>query len=550
MKTFHFVLICICTFLTFNCKNEPEFDILIKNGTIVNGSGKASFIGDIAINSDTIVSIGDLSEKTAVTEIDATGLVVAPGIINMLSWAASSLEADGRSMSDIKQGVTLEVFGEGNSMGPEVNKNPETGVVTTITLKQKLDALAKKGVSTNIASFVGATTLRKNTVGYDDRAATPEELMEMKAMVKQAMEEGAVGIGSALIYAPAFYSSTEELIEISKVAAEYDGLYISHMRSEGVNFLQSTDELIRIADEAGIRAEVHHLKQSGKDNWPKLDLFINKVDSAQNAGLAITGNMYTYVAASTGLSAAMPPWVQEGGYKKWSERLQDPKTRKEVLKAMREPAREWESLMQGAGSADNMILVGFKNDSLKYLSGKTLQEVAEMRKSSPEDTAIDLVIQDGSRVQVIYFVMDEENVRRQVALPWVSFGSDGGSYAAEGDRIKRSTHPRSYGNFARLFAKYVREENVISLEEAVRKSTSLPASNLRIKKRGKLQEGYFADIAIFDFDKIQDNATFTDPHQYSSGMIHVIVNGTQVLKNGEHTGEMPGRVVHGPGYVE
>lgn len=540
----------MCTILTFSCKNEPEYDILIKNGRIVNGSGEASFVGDVAINADTIVAIGNLKGESAKVEIDANGLVVAPGFINMLSWAASSLETDGRSMSDIKQGVTLEVFGEGTSMGPIINKDPETGQVTLTTLKQKMDALAKKGVSTNIASFIGATTLRKNTVGYDDRPATGQELDSMKAMVKQAMEEGAVGIGSALIYAPAFYSSTEELIEISKVAAEYDGLYISHMRSEGVNFLQSTEELIRIADEAGIRAEVHHLKQSGKDNWPKLDLFINKVDSAQNAGLSITANMYSYVAASTGLSAAMPPWVQEGGYKKWSQRLQDPKIRKKVLKAMREPALDWESLMQDAGSADNMILVGFKNDSLKYLSGKTLQEVADMRKTSPEDTAIDLVIQDGSRVQVIYFVMNEENVRKQIALPWVSFGSDGGSYAAEGDRIKRSTHPRSYGNFARIFAKYVREEKVISLEEAVRKLTSLPASNLRIKKRGKLQEGYFADIAIFDFDRIQDNATFTDPHQYSSGMVHVIVNGTEVLKNGEHTGKMPGRVVHGPGYAE
>ena len=529
---------------------KHDFDILIKNGNIVDGTGDAYFVGDLAINADTIVAIGNLKGKSGKQEIDATGLVVAPGFINMLSWAASSLQSDGRSMSDIKQGVTLEVFGEGNSMGPVLKKNATNNTVEVITLKEKLDELVAKGVSPNVASLVGATTLRKNTVGFDDRAATTEELEAMKAMVKQAMEEGALGVGSALIYAPAFYSSTEELIELSKVAAQYDGIYTSHIRSEGTRFLQSVDELIRIANEAGVRAEIHHLKQSGKENWPKLDVAIRKIDSARNAGLSITANMYSYVAASTGLDAAMPPWVQEGGYRKWSERLQDPEIRKKVLEAMRTPALDWESLMQGAGSADKMILVGFRNDSLKYLSGKTLQEVAEMRNTTPEDTAIDLVIQDGSRVQVIYFVMNEDNVRRQVALPWVSFGSDGGSIAAEGSRIKNSTHPRAYGNFARVLAKYTRDEKVISLEEAIRKLTSLPASNLRIKKRGSLKEGNFADIAIFDFDKIQDNATFTEPHQYATGMIHVLVNGVKVLKDGEHTGEMPGRVVHGPGYVE
>lgn len=550
MKIFKINLICICTLLLSNCTKQPDFDILIKNGKIVDGSGEGHFIGDVAINADTIAAIGNLKHKSARQEIDATGLVVAPGFINMLSWAASSLKKDGRSMSDIKQGVTLEVFGEGSSMGPTIKKNTEDNTIEVITLKEKLDALAEKGVSPNIASFIGATTLRINTVGYGDRPATEKELDSMKAMVKQAMEEGAVGIGSALIYAPAFYSSTEELIEICKVASQYGGMYISHIRSEGSRLLESVDELIRIAHEANIGAEIHHLKQSGKENWPKLDDVIIKVDSARNAGLSISANMYSYIAASTGLSAAMPPWVQEGGYKKWAERLQDPKIRKRVLKSMREPAIDWESLMQGAGSAAKMILVGFKNDSLKYLSGKTLEEVANMRNTSPEDTAIDLVIQDGSRVQVIYFLMTEENVKRQIALPWISFGSDAGSYAAEGDRLKHSTHPRAYGNFSRVLGRYTRDEKVISLEEAVRKLTSLPASNLRIKKRGSLKEGNYADIAIFDFDKIEDNATFTEPHQYASGMVHVLVNGIEVLQDGEHTGNTPGRVVHGPGYVK
>lgn len=537
-----------CAVLVFSCEKRPTFDILIKNGIIVDGSGQTGFVGDLAINADTIVAIGNLRDKSAKQELDATGLVVAPGFINMLSWAASSLEEDGRSMSDIMQGVTLEVFGEGSSLGPIRKRENNTEVV--ITLKEKLDALAKKGVATNIASLVGATTLRINAIGYEDREATAEELDAMKGMVAQAMEEGALGIGSSLIYAPAFYSTTEELIEICKVASRYGGLYTSHIRSEGNRLLESVDELLQIASEANIGAQIHHLKQSGKENWDKLDEVIRKVDSARNVGLSVSANMYSYIAASTGLDAAMPPWVQEGGYEKWAERLQDPEIRKKVLKSMREPAVDWESLMQGAGSADKMILVGFKNDTLKYLSGKTLEEVAKMRNTSPEDTAMDLVIQDGSRVQVIYFLMDEENVRRQIALPWMSFGSDGGSFAAEGERLNHSTHPRAYGNFARVLGKYTRDEKVISLEEAIRKLTSLPASNLKIKKRGSLKEGNYADIAIFNFDKIKDNATFAEPHQYASGMAHVLVNGVVVIKDGEHTGETPGRVVHGPGYIK
>ncbi|SFT95319.1 N-acyl-D-amino-acid deacylase [Algoriphagus locisalis] len=541
------------------CSSPEKYDVLIKNGQIVDGSGSDSFIGDIGIRADTVAAIGDLSGAKAKSEIDATGLVVAPGFINMLSWATESLIEDGRSQSDIRQGVTLEVFGEGWSMGPlseemKVDEEKSQGdikfPVSWTSLSEYLDFLVEKGVSTNVASFVGATTVRIHELGYEDRAPTVEEIESMKSLVKQAMEEGALGVGSSLIYAPAFYASTEELIELCKVAAAYDGMYISHMRSEGGRLLESMDELIRIADEAKIRAEIYHLKESGKANWGKYDAVVSKIDSARSAGLHITTDMYNYVAGATGLDAAMPPWVQEGGYDKWAERLQDPAIRKKVLEEMKTPTDEWESLMQAVEGPEKMILVGFKNDSLKYLTGNTLAEVAELRNLSPEETAMDLVIQDGSRVGTIYFLMSEENVKKQIALPYMSFGSDAGSYSIEGVFLKSSYHPRAFGNFARILGKYVREEKVISLEEAIYKLTTLPATNLKIKKRGALKEGYFADLAIFDPNKIQDHATFEEPMQYATGMVHVFVNGTPVLKDGEHTGALPGQVVRGPGYKE
>lgn len=557
MKPGQFVFLAILLLLLDSCAETQHFDVLIKNGQIVDGTGKPSYIGDLGINADTIAAVGNLESATGNIEIDASGLVVAPGFINMLSWATESLIEDGRSMGDIKQGVTLEVFGEGWSMGPlnEKMKKEEQESQGDIkydiewtTLNEYLEYLTKKGTSPNVASFVGATTLRIHTVGYEDRAPTPQELDSMKLMVKQAMEEGALGVGSSLIYAPAFYSSTEELIKLCKVAAKYDGMYISHMRSEGSRLLVSLDELIRIADEAEIRAEIYHLKQSGKENWDKLDAVVAKVDSARAVGLHITADMYNYVAGATGLDASMPPWVQEGGYDKWAERLKDPEIRKKVGEEMMIPTDEWESLMQAAGDPDKILLVGFKNDSLKYLTGKTLKEVAEMRGTTPENAAMDLVVQDGSRVGTIYFLMSEDNVKKQIALPWMSFGSDAGSMAAEGVFLKSNTHPRAYGNFARLLGKYVRDEKVISLEEAVRKLTQLPATNLKIKKRGSLIEGNFADIVLFNPDTITDRATFEKPHQYAEGMVHVFVNGVQVLRNGEHTGAFPGRVVRGPGF--
>lgn len=557
MKAFYLLLICLIGISS--CQKPQQFDVLIKNGQILDGSGSPSFIGDVGINADTIAAIGKLENAVGTLEIDATGLAVAPGFINMLSWAVESLIEDGKSQSDIRQGVTLEVFGEGNSMGPlsEAMKADELKSqgdikypISWTTLKEYLEFLEKKGVATNVASFVGATTVRIHELGYENRAPSPEELERMKNLVRQAMEEGALGVGSSLIYAPAFYASTEELIELCKVAAEYDGMYISHMRSEGVRLLESLDELIRIASEAGIRAEVYHLKMSGRDNWSKYDQVVAKIDSARAAGLEITTDMYNYVAGATGLDASMPPWVQEGGYEKWAERLQDPAIRKRVLQEMTTPTTEWESLMQAVEGPDKIILVGFKNDSLKYLTGKTLAEVAALRNTSPAETAMDLVVQDGSRVGTVYFLMSEENVKKQIALPYMSFGSDGGSLATEGVFLKSSTHPRAFGNFSRLLGKYVRDEKVISLEEAVYKLTTLPATNLKIKKRGALKEGYFADLAIFDPAKIQDHATFENPMQYSTGMVHVLVNGTQVLKDGEHTGALPGRMVKGPGAKE
>jgi N-acyl-D-amino-acid deacylase len=557
MKSFKVLMLLVLT--AYSCSTPTTYDVLIKNGTIADGSGNPTYIGNVGINADTIAAIGELKNAKGALEIDASGLVVAPGFINMLSWATESLIADGKSQSDIRQGVTLEVFGEGNSMGPLTAENKKEWQenqgdlkfdIDWNTLDEYLQSLVKRGVSPNVASFIGATTVRVNHIGYEDRAPTDEEMESMKNMVRQAMEDGALGVGSSLIYAPAFYSSTEELIELCKVASEYDGMYISHMRSEGNRLLESMDELIRIADEANIRAEIYHLKMSGKENWSKYDAVVKKIDSARAAGLHITTDMYTYVAGATGLDASMPPWVQEGGYEKWSERLQDPAIRKKVLEAMRTSANDWENLMYAAGTSDNLLLVGFENDSLRHYTGKTLTEVAKIHGKSPEETAMDLVIADGSRVGTVYFLMTEDNVKKQVALPYMSFGSDAGSMAPEGDFLNYSTHPRAYGNFARVLGKYVRDEKVISIEEAVRKLSSLPASNLKIKKRGSLTEGYFADLAIFNPETVQDHATFAEPHQLSTGMVHVFVNGEQVLKDGEHTGATPGKVVRGPGYKD
>ncbi len=551
------ILFVLAVTLLAACQKTQTYDLVIRNAMIYDGSGKAPMPGDIAVNADTIVALGDLGDAKGKQELDAQGMAVSPGFINMLSWATESLIHDPRGMSDIKQGVTLEVMGEGWSMGPLNDsmkiqmKNDQGDIkfdVEWTTLGEYLNYLEKRGVSPNVASYVGATTLRIHEIGFADREPTAEEQERMKALARQAMEEGALGIGASLIYAPAFYAKTPELIELCKVASEYNGGYITHMRSEGNKILEAVDETIRIAKEANIRAEIYHLKAGGKQNWAKMDQVIAKLDSAQKAGIDIAANMYTYIAGATGLDASMPPWVQEGGYAEWSKRLQDPAIRKRVAAEMKTDAQDWENLYFSAGTPDNLILVGFKNDTLKQYTGKTLAEVSKMRGTSPEETAMDLVIQDGTRVGTVYFLMSEDNVKKQIKLPYISFGSDAEAPAPEGDFLKSSTHPRAYGNFARLLGKYVRDEKVIPLEEAIYKLTSLSANKLKIQKRGLLQPGYYADIAIFDPAKVKDNATFEKPHQYSDGMIHVFVNGVQVLKNGEHTGAKPGRFVKGPGY--
>ncbi|MDA9851908.1 D-aminoacylase [Flavobacteriaceae bacterium] len=543
--------------LFFSCSQGPKVDVVIQNGTLYDGTGSPPFIGTVAIKGDKIVYVGPPKFFRADQNINATDKAVSPGFINMLSWGVDSLIEDGKSQSDIFQGVTLEVFGEGMSWGPlndplKASMKKKQGdiqyEITWTTLGEYLQFLEDKGVSTNVASFLGATTLRINAVGYEDRAPNVEELELMKDLVHQGMKEGAMGIGSSLIYAPAFYSSTEELIEICKVAADYGGMYISHMRSEGNKLLESVDELLTIANEAGIPAEIYHLKQSGKKNWGKLDRVIQKIDSARAKGLKITTDMYTYTAGATGLDASMPPWVQEGGLEQWIERLKDPQIRKRVIKEMKTDTDEWENLMRAAESPDKLILVGFKNDSLKYLTGKTLTEVVKIKGKSPEETAIDLVIQDGSRVGTVYFLMDEENIKRQIQLPYMSFGSDAGSLATEGVFLKNSTHPRAFGNFARLLGKYVRDEQIIPMEEAIYKLSGLPATNLKIKERGFLKENYFADVVVFDPKSIRDFATFENPMQYATGIEQVWVNGTHVLENGTHTGAFGGRFVKGPGY--
>lgn len=544
--------------LATGCSPVQEYDVVIRNGTVYDGSGAAPVIADLVIKGDRIEAVGKLENVRGKTEIDATGLAVAPGFINMLSWATESLIEDGRSQSDIRQGVTLEVFGEGWSMGPlndamKKEMMEQQGDITFpvewTTLGEYLEFLERRGVSTNIASFVGATTVRIHELGFEDRVPDPDELDRMRGLVKQAMEEGALGVGSSLIYAPAFYAKTPELIELSKVAASYGGMYISHMRSEGNRLLEAVDELITIAREAKILAEIYHLKAAGRPNWGKMAEVIRRVEAARAEGLRITADMYTYTAGATGLDAAMPPWVQEGGLKEWIRRLKDPAVRARVRKEMSTPTDAWENLYLAAGSPDNVLLVGFKQDSLKYLTGRSLAEVATMRGTSVEETAMDLVIDDDTRVGTVYFLMSEENVAKQIALPWVSFDSDAESLAPEGAFLKSNPHPRAYGNFARLLGKYVREEKVITLEEAVRRLTTLPAGNLSINERGALIQGYFADVVVFDPATITDHATFDKPHQYATGMVHVFVNGTQVLKDGEHTGAKPGRIVRGPGWV-
>jgi N-acyl-D-amino-acid deacylase len=540
----------------FACRPAPVHDLVVRNAVVYDGSGSAPLSGGVAVDGDAIVAVGDLGRARGRTEIDAGGLAVAPGFINVLSWATESLLADGRSLGDLRQGVTLEVFGEGWSMGPLTEAMQREVVarqgdirfdVTWTTLGEYLDHLVARGIATNVASFVGATTVRIHELGYADRPPTPEELARMQELIRRAMEEGALGVGSSLIYPPAFFASTEELVALAQAVAPYGGVYISHLRSEGDRFLEALGELIEISRRAGVAAEVYHLKAAGRDNWGKLPEAIARIEAARAEGLAITADMYTYTAGATSLAACLPPWVQEGGHEEFLERLRDPATRHRLAREMTTPSEEWENFFLAAG-AEQILLVGFKTEALKPLTGKTLAQVAAERGTSPEVTVIDLLAEDEGEVAAVYFLMSEDNVRRQLTLPWVAFGSDAPSMAPEGVFLKASTHPRAYGNFARLLGRYVRQEQLIPLAEAIRRLTALPAENLHLERRGRLAPGYFADLVVFDPETIIDHATFEEPHQLATGVVHVFVNGVQVLAQGEHTGATPGRVVRGPGW--
>src|SRR3954447_4174626 len=536
----------------------PAYSVLIRGGTIYDGSGSAPYIGDVAMKGDKIVYVGPHAPGRAGRVVDAKGKAVSPGFINMLSWATESLIADGRGLSDTRQGVTLEVFGEGDSMGPLTPEMKRLALkregdikypIRWTTLAQYLEYLQRKGVTPNVASFVGATTARVHELGEKDVDPTPAQLTRMRALVRQAMKEGAVGVGSSLIYAPANYAQTPELVAITSEAAKCGGMYISHMRSEGNKLIEAIDELMAISKQSGAPAEIYHFKQAGQPNWGKIDGAVARVEAARASGQRITADMYNYPAGATGLDAAMPTWVQSGGLEAWIQRLKDPAVRARLVKEMRTPSADWENLMLLAGSPDKVLLIAFKNPKLKPLTGKTLAEVARMRGKSPEETAMDLVIEDGSRVGTVYFLMSEDNVKREAGLPWMSFGSDEQSEAPEGVFLKSSSHPRAYGNFIRVLAEYVRKDRVATLPDAIRRLSALPATNLGIRQRGSLKPGYYADVVVFDPATVQDHATFDKPKQLATGVRDVFVNGVQVWRNGKHTGAKPGRVVRGPGWT-
>lgn len=538
--------------------SQSTFDVIIKNGTVYDGTGRPAAKVDIGIRGDRIAAIGNLSRAAAPMILDAKGMAVAPGFINMLSHSETSLIVDSRSLSEIKQGVTTQIFGE-FSMGPVNEEMKRRGrgsqgdsrfSIEWTTLVEYLSYLESRGIPQNVASFIGAATIREYVIGLEDKPPTPEQLDQMRELVRREMQGGALGITTALIYPPAFFAKTEELIELCKVAAKYKGKYTTHMRSEANQLIEAVEETIRISREAGLPAEIYHLKAAGEANWPKMDQVIKMIQRARRQGLKITANMYTYPAGGTGLSASMPPWVFEGGNEAGYRRLQDPETRKKIADAIRTPSNDWENLYQLAGSPDRLVLASFRSEKLKPLVGKTLGEVAKMRGKDPIETIMDLVLEDRSRIGTIYFLMNEDNIKKQIRLPWVSFGSDAASVAPEGAVLRSAAHPRAYGNFARLLGKYVREEKVISLTDAIRRLSSLPATNLGLADRGFLRKGMFADIVVFDPLTISDRATFENPHQLSIGVRDVFVNGVQVLKDGEHTGAKPGKALWGPGKVK
>ena len=537
MRFFFFIFFVLSFFV---CSAQKQFDVILRNGVIYDGSGNKSYNGDVGINADTIAAIGDLSRAKGKMEINVNQLAIAPGFVNMLSWADGTLLTDGRSMSDIKQGVTLEVFGEGWSPGPRHRRKNDK---LWTTLGGYFDHLEKKGVSPNFASFVGATTVRTYVLDQKNIKPNAAELLQMKNLVKQAMEQGAMGLGSSLIYAPATFASTEELIELGKVVHSYGGSYITHMRSESDQILEAINETFRISKEAGIPAEIYHLKINHQRNWNKIDTVLAKIDSAQKAGLKITANMYPYVASATGLKERVPTWVQEGGLTQMRARIKDPITRKRILYEMEN------GIPTKNSDPKNVMLLGFRKDSLNLLyKSKRLMEVAKLHGKNADETVLDLLLADKSSIPALFFLISEENMKKMLAQPYVSIGSDGGSLALTPEFMEQGTHPRAYGTFARFLGKYVRDEKMMTMEEGIRRMTSLPIAHLKIKKRGELKKGFFADIVVFDPKQITDQATFDNPHQYATGVTHVFVNGTLVLNEGEHTGAFPGKAIRGPGY--
>jgi len=547
MKILIHYCLALLILLFAGCSAPQEYDVLIKNGLLVDGSGESSYLGDLGIRGDTIAAMGDLGRAKGTVEIDAVGLTVAPGFINMLSWANVSLIQDGRSQGDIRQGVTLEVMGEGRSMGPlndrmkksmKENQGSIKYDVSWTSLGEYLEFLEEKGVSTNVTSFIGNGTLRQYLIGFENRPPTETEMDSMKLLVRQAMEEGAVGMSTSLIYVPSGHASTEEIIELAKVVSEHDGMYVSHIRDEEGKLLEAVSELITIAEEADLPSEIYHFKASGNANWQLLDSAITLVEDARDRGLPITTDMYMYNASSTGLNVLMPAWAKEGGHGATMRFLEQPDKKAQIIEEM-----------DFHVPPENILLVGFRNEEMRHNIGKNLKEVADERGISAGQAVTDLIYEDNSRIQVVYFSMSKENIRKKIALPYMAICSDAGSMSAEGVFLEQSTHPRAYGSFARLLAHFVRDEKVISMEDAIYKLTTLPATNLKLKKRGALKEGYFADVVVFDANTIQDNATFQEPHQYATGMQHVFVNGEQVIKDGDHTSATPGRFVRGPGWT-
>lgn len=529
----------------------PEYDLIIRNGTIYDGSGRLPFEGDVAVKGDRIVRVGPRLPGNAARVIDATGNAIAPGFINAFSHATYSLVTDPLAEADLRQGVTLEILGEGDSPGP-FNAEQAAQLRRHVpipfewrTLGEYLAALEKRGTAVNFAAWVGATTVRANVLGIADVKPTPDQLIKMRALVRRAMEEGALGLSTALIYVPGSFADTEELAALASEAGRCGGIYVSHMRSEGDHFLEALDELIEIARRSGAPAETFHIKVGAPGNWPKMATALARIRAARAAGVRITANMYPYSASSTGMTASLPPWVQQGGEDAMRIRLKNPMIRSRVIAEMRDPAPSWENVMNGAGGAKGVVLSSFRNEKLRHFTGKTLAEVAALRGVSAEEAALQLIEEEHGKLYVFYFTMNEDNLRMQVREPYVSFGSDASAMTITPEAMRSGQHPRGFGTFARIFARYVRDEKLLTVQEAVRRLTSLPAANYSLPDRGWLKPGYLADIVVFDPAKIQDRATYRQPFSYAIGVSDVIVNGVPALANGEPTGARAGRFVRG-----